>query len=276
MKLKDQGLKEAVSNVNLRRGVNTGLHQIGQPDEEEEEPHTLNLNPYELPDKSTLTQGEKIPYDFKDSHTLAQVNHDRYYPNTGGADTLARETHPENETFKNDLYKYYSNANPEKTLDPIIQANLMNYKYEAIDISMSHSLSYSSSYKQKKNIIWNQEERYIGYTFESIVIIEKLNVERTQKFLKEGNDTLSDLKLSPNGKLLMAYTYNSTIDGLPMVYIWDAITFKKLSAISINQNIIVSADFSPNSNLLLIVSFDDTDEENPNSVVAIWDFLDGN
>ena len=94
--------------------------------------------------------------------------------------------------------------------------------------------------------------------------------------MKEGNDTLSDLKLSPNGKLLMAYTYNSTIDGLPMVYIWDAITFKKLSAISINQNIIVSVDFSPNSNLLLIVSFDDTDEENPNSVVAIWDFLDGN
>ena len=178
--------------------------------------------------------------------------------------------------LRNKLHEYYSNANPEKTIDPIIQSNLMNYKYEAIDISMAHSLSYSWSYRQKKNIVWNQDEKWIGYTFESIVIIEKLSIERNQKFLKEGNDTLSDLKLSQNGKILMAYSYTAGIDGLPMIYIWDATTLKKISQISINQKMIISADFSPNSNMLLVVSFDDTDEDNPNSIVAIWDFMDGN
>ena len=279
MKLKDQGLREAVNSVNLRNGVNTGLHQIGQPDEEEEEPNTLDLNPYQLPEKDREPLEEtKTPYSFKDSQAIAQNNHDRYYPPINNVtDTFARETKKENkEELRNDLYKYYSNEHPEKTLDPIIQANLMNYKYEAIDISMSHSLAYSSSYKQKNNIVWNQEERWIAYTFESVVIIEKLNIERTQKFLKEGNDTLSDLKLSPSGKLLMAYTYNASIDGLPMIYVWDAVTLKKVSEISINQRVLVSADFSPNSNFILVVSFDDTDEDNPNSVVAIWDFTDGN
>lgn len=278
MKLKDQGLREAVNSVNLRKTVNTGVHYIGQNDEDIEEPNHLNLNPYQLPDKSGLIPGQsELPYDYMDSQYLAQVNHDRYYQPLDNGDTFARGTvQGENEVLRKDLHNYYSNPNPEKTIDPIIQANLMNYKYEAIDISLSHSLSYSSSYRQKHNIVWNQEERWIGYTFESIVIIEKLNVERTQKFLKEGNDTLSDLKLSPTGKLLMAYTYNASVDGLPMIYVWDAITFKKVSEISINQRIIVTAEFSPNSNLLLVVSFDDTDDDNPNSVVAIWDFLDGN
>jgi len=280
MKLKNQGLREAVNTVNLRNTVNTGHHQIGlADDEEEEEPHQLNLNPYQLPNQNETTgnNGGSV-YDFTNSQYLAKENHDRIFPASGDFDenTLAREQTKDNEMFKKDLYQYYSNQNPEKTLDPIIQSNLMNYKYEAIDVRMAHSLAYSCSYRQKKNIVWNQDERWIAYTFESIVIIEKLDVERTQKFLKEGNDTLSDLKLSPNGKMLMAYTYNASIDGLPMMYIWDSITFKKISEISINQRIIVTADFSPNSNLIMVVSFDDTDEEDPNSVVAIWDFLDGN
>lgn len=74
----------------------------------------------------------------------------------------------------------------------------------------------------------------------------------------------------------MAYTYNASIDGLPMIYIWDSTTLRKVAEISINQRIIVTAEFSPNSNMLMVVSFDDTDEADPNSVVAIWDFLDGN
>lgn len=61
-----------------------------------------------------------------------------------------------------------------------------------------------------------------------------------------------------------------------MIYIWDACTFKKIAQLSINQPSIVSVDFSPNSNMLLVISVDDTDEEDPNSVVALWDFLDGN
>ena len=281
MRLKDQGFKEAKNTLNLRQTVKTGVHQLGDPDEEEEDPRTLDLGPYRLPDKDeSLKLPEDDIYTYKDSQYIAQINHDRFYPNEtlkDNTDTFARDDDTIGPgPLKKDLYDYYSKDNTKQTLDPIIHANLMNYRYEAIDISMAHSLAYSCTYKQKDNVVWHQENKWIGYTFESIVIIEQLNVEHQQKFLKEGNDTISNLKLSPNNKLLMAYTYNASIDGLPMIYVWDSTTFKKVAEISINQRIIVSADFSPNSNMILVVSFDDTDEEDPNSVVAIWDFMDGN
>ena len=281
MRLRNQGFKEAKNTLNLRQTIKTGLHQLGDLDEEEENPRTLDFDPYQLPNKDeSLKLLDQDIYDYKDSQYIAKNNHDRFYPNKtlkDNADTFARDNNTKGpDPLKKDLYNYYSKDNTKQTLEPIIQANFINYKYEAIDISMTHSLSYSCTYKQKDNIVWHQENKWIGYTFESIVIIEQLNLEHQQKFLKEGNDTISNLKLSPNNKLLMAYTYNASIDGLPMIYIWDSTTFKKVAEISINQRIIVSANFSPNSNMLLIVSFDDTDEDDPNSVVAIWDFMDGN
>lgn len=280
MKLKDQGLREAINTVNLRKTVNSGFHQIGQTDdEEEEEPHTLNLNPYTLPKFGDTTQEEHPEFNYIDSQNLAKRNHDRVFPSADdpNENTFARAgVDPNKEEFKNSLYQYYSKADPSKSLDPIIQSNLLNYKYEALDIKMTHSMAYSSSYKQSQNLVWDQDGRWIAYTFESVVIVEKLDVERNQKFLKEGNDALSGLKLSPSGKLLMAYTFNASMDGLPMIYVWEVANFKKVAQISINQRIIVGAEFSPNSNLLLVVSFDDTDEDDPNSVVAVWDFLDGN
>ena len=142
MKLKDMGIKEAVDSVNLRRTLNSGFHKIG--DEEEEEPNQLSINPYTLPIKGVNMPDNMDTFSYKDSQLLAKMNHDRMYPSKEDEyNTFAREEVKDNEMFKKKLFEYYSNTNPEKTIDPIIQSNLMNYKYEAIDISMAHSLSYS-------------------------------------------------------------------------------------------------------------------------------------
>lgn len=87
MKLKDQGLREAVHSVNLRRSVNSGFHQIGE--EDEEQPNELDINPYQLPDKNqAFVNSGQEPYTYFDSQAIAQKNHDRFYPNeTFGADT---------------------------------------------------------------------------------------------------------------------------------------------------------------------------------------------
>lgn len=146
MKLKNQGFKEAKNSLNLRNTVNSGFHQLGEADEDEEAPRSFSLNPYALPDKSSIKQETNNDmYSYMDSQTLARMNHDTFYPNeaTGFDTTFGREESKGPSMLKNDLYNYYSRDNPEKTLDPIIQSNLMNYKYEAIDITMSHSLAYS-------------------------------------------------------------------------------------------------------------------------------------
>ena len=87
----------------------------------------------------------------------------------------------------------------------------------------------------KNNLVWNKERRYIAYSSSNIVIVEDLNQEKSQRLLKEGNDKIYSLKLSPNGKFLLAFTRKGEIDGFPNLYIWDATTLKKLNQIAIND-----------------------------------------
>lgn len=44
--------------------------------------------------------------------------------------------------------------------------------------------------------------------------------------------------ISPNRKLLLAYTRKGSIDGHPTIIVWDAITLKKLNQIAIADYII--------------------------------------
>jgi len=73
----------------------------------------------------------------------------------------------------------------------------------------------------------------MAYTSENIVVVEALNQEKTQKLLKEGNDKIHQLMLSPNRKLLLGFTRFGHIDGHPCIFIWDALTHKKLNQIAI-------------------------------------------
>jgi hypothetical protein len=62
--------------------------------------------------------------------------------------------------------------------------------------------------------------------------------------LKEGNDKIFQLKISPNGRYILAYTLRGEIDGFPCIYIWDAATLKKLNQIAINDTEIAAIEFS--------------------------------
>jgi len=58
-----------------------------------------------------------------------------------------------------------------------------------------------------------------------------------------------------------------------MIYIWELATMKKRAQISINQPILKSVKFSLNSNLLLVLSCENR-EDDQSSVIGVWDFLD--
>jgi len=104
------------------------------------------------------------------------------------------------------------------------------------------------------NIVWHEQNRYIAYTIQNVIVIESLNQEKTQKLLKEGNDQVYQLKMSPSKQYLLAYTKTGPMDGFPCIYIFDALTYKKLNQIAISDAQIDSVEFSGYSNMLLVVS----------------------
>lgn len=178
-----------------------------------------------------------------------------------------------NSTLQRDLHEYYTQNKPQSTLDPIAYTNAANYKYEMPDMSLDHV--YGCSMLGGNNLIWDEERRRIIYTQDSIVIFESLNEDKSQRFVSEGHDPIHAIEMSLNGRLILAYTRESINDGSPMIYIWDADTLKKRAQISINQRLLKSASFSTHSNLLLVLSSDQDEEDDPCSIVAVWDFIDG-
>jgi hypothetical protein len=69
----------------------------------------------------------------------------------------------------------------------------------------------------------------------NIIVIESLNQEKTQRLLKEGNDQIYQMKLSPSKRYLLAFSKTGPIDGFPCVFIFDSVTFKKLNQIAISD-----------------------------------------
>jgi hypothetical protein len=50
---------------------------------------------------------------------------------------------------------------------------------------------------------------------QNILIFESLNLQKTQVIKNEVNDVISGLKLSPDERLMLAYTKHGSIDGFP-------------------------------------------------------------
>jgi len=60
--------------------------------------------------------------------------------------------------------------------------------------------------------------------------------------------------MSPSKKFLLTYSRTGPIDGFPCIFIFDAVTFKKLNQIAISDAQIDSVEFSWLSNMLLVGS----------------------
>lgn len=72
----------------------------------------------------------------------------------------------------------------------------------------------------------------------------------------------------------MAFSESGTLDGFPCIFVWDATTLRKLNQIAISDTYLINVEFSPMSNMLLVISSDSL--EGPcRSTIAVWDFLEG-
>lgn len=110
-----------------------------------------------------------------------------------------------------------------------IDVNRGGYVLENLEVTLKKVLACSNGSKVENNLVWHEEQRYIAYSVFNIVVIETLNQEKSQRLLKEGNDQIYSLKLSPSKQYLLAYSRTGPLDGFPCVYIFDAVTFKKLN-----------------------------------------------
>jgi hypothetical protein len=135
-----------------------------------------------------------------------------------------------------------------------VQYNTLGYRFEQYDIELKKVLQCSIGASVKDNLVWNKARRYIAYSSQNIIIVEDLNQEKTQTILKEGNDKIYHIKLSTNNKTLLAFTKKGELDGFPCIYLWEASTLKKMNQIAINDEEIISCEFSRNANLLLVLS----------------------
>jgi hypothetical protein len=70
--------------------------------------------------------------------------------------------------------------------------------------------------------------------------------------------------------MLLAFTKQGKLDGVPCIYVWDSTTLKKLNQIAINDMEIVAVEFSVHSNMLLVIgrSLNDSlpQKENDNDI----------
>lgn len=138
-----------------------------------------------------LTAKPKM-YTYKEARKLAQTNQ------------LLHGFKTKEESLWDDLQKYYTSKDPQTTLDPLAQANSMNYRFQMPDVQLNHI--YSITQCRGNNIIWDEDRRRIFYTSGSTLIVEELNSEKTQTFLHESSDPIHSLEISLNKKFLLAYS----------------------------------------------------------------------
>jgi hypothetical protein len=116
-----------------------------------------------------------------------------------------------------------------------VDLNKGGYIYEKFELKLSKILACSNGPEVRNNLVWNEAQKYVAYSMQNIVVIESLNQEKTQRLLKEGNDQIYQIKMSPSMRYLLAYSKTGPVDGFPCVYIFDAITFNKLNQIAISD-----------------------------------------
>lgn len=88
-----------------------------------------------------------------------------------------------------------------------------------------------------------------------------------QEFL----DPVHSIQLSPDSRLVLAFTQQGKLEGYPQIIVWDTTTRKKVSQVTVEDYQINSVQFSNLANMLLVVSQDAKGK----SSIIVWDFLEG-
>jgi hypothetical protein len=89
------------------------------------------------------------------------------------------------------------------------------YVLERHEIAPQKVLGCSIYPKVRDNLLWHKKNHFLAYSMQNILIFESLNLQKTQVIKNEVNDVISGLKLSPDERLMLAFTKRGSIDGFP-------------------------------------------------------------
>ena len=107
------------------------------------------------------------------------------------------------------------------------------------------------------NVAW-EKGKWLVYTSTNKAIIESMEGtgpdSRRQMHISCGADKVDGISISPNHKLIAAFTHHAIYTGSTSVYIIGTEKWNTIAHISISQPSISSVAFSPNNNVLLILS----------------------
>ena len=166
----------------------------------------------------------------------------------------------------NAIFKSNTKNNPQKNLDiiPDINYTLMKQKENIINpktsnIDLNYCLGVINN-NINNCFCFHEIEKFFIYITKNLIIIEDFSIEknRTQKLIKDSEFELQGIKLSFNNKLLMCWTNLTMLKCNPFILFYQYENyypkFTLLNKLSFDKGYIIDCNFSPDNNLVLIIS----------------------
>ena len=166
----------------------------------------------------------------------------------------------------NAIFKSNTKNNPQKNLDiiPDINYSLMKQKENIINpktsnIDLNYCLGVINN-NISNCFCFHEIEKFFIYITKNLIIIEDFSIEknRTQKLIKDSEFELQGIKLSFNNKLLMCWTNLTMLKCNPFILFYQYENyypkFTLLNKLSFDKGYIIDCNFSPDNNLVLIIS----------------------
>ena len=135
--------------------------------------------------------------------------------------------------------------------------NMINPKSSNIDLNYCFGVLSNNI----KNIFcFHWTEKFFIYLSKNIIIVEDFSIEknRTQKLITDSEYELEGIKLSFNNKLLLVWTNLTLLKCNPFIIFYQYENyypkFTLLNKLSFDKGNIINCEFSPDNNLVLIIS----------------------
>ena len=228
----------------------------------EEEAYKNNIYPTKMP-KSSKEIKQQLNNSFRSAYSNISKNN---FSTSNFFESNIKRI--ESNKKMNDNYNNNDiNENNEKYLDIIPDINynneIINNNNDAIKIKSSNiELNYCAGIisKIKYSFCFHSKEKFFIYISKNIIILEDFSIEkkRKQKILTDSEFELQGIKLSANNKLLMCWTNLTMLkcNSYILFYQYENYypKFTLLNKLSFDKGYIIDCEFSPDNNLIIIIS----------------------
>jgi hypothetical protein len=159
----------------------------------------------------------------------------------------------------NQFEEYYKEKLKPDNITNISAIHNIKNKNEFYEMKIKYILGATIG---RDSICYHKKDKWIVYINQNMVIKEDISEEenRSQIILSDSKYNLDVVKISDNGNYLMAYFYEKLEDRnknviYPSIYFWEIQnSFKFMNKLAIKHGKIVECEFSPMSNLCLVIS----------------------